>query len=55
MHPGDFIVIPAGTLHSLGKDILALEIGTNSNVTYRFHDYNRKDKDGKLRQLQLSF
>lgn len=53
MHPGDFIVIPSGTLHALGKDILALEVGTNSNTTYRFYDYDRKDANGKKRPLHL--
>ncbi|MBP3853634.1 MAG: class I mannose-6-phosphate isomerase [Erysipelotrichaceae bacterium] len=53
MHPGDFIVIPYGTLHSLGKDILALEVGTNSNTTYRFYDYDRTDARGNKRPLHL--
>lgn len=47
VHKGDYIIIPSGMLHALGKDILALEVGTNSNTTYRFYDYNRKGKDGK--------
>ena len=50
---GDFILVPSGTLHSLGAGILALEIGTNSNTTYRFYDYGRKDKDGNLRELHI--
>lgn len=50
---GDYIIIPAGMIHALGKDILALEIGTNSNTTYRFYDYGRTDKQGNLRQLHL--
>lgn len=53
VHKGDYIVIPSGMLHALGKDILALEVGTNSNTTYRFYDYNRKDKDGKTRPLHV--
>ncbi len=50
---GDYITIPAGMLHALGKDILALEIGTNSNTTYRFYDYGRTGTDGKTRMLHL--
>ncbi len=50
---GDYIIIPSGMLHALGKDILALEIGTNSNTTYRFYDYARIGKDGKTRPLHL--
>ena len=50
---GDYITIPAGMLHALGKDIWALEIGTNSNTTYRFYDYGRKDAQGNLRPLHI--
>ena len=50
---GDFVCIDAGMLHALGKGILALEIGQNSNTTYRFYDYNRKDKNGNLRELHI--
>lgn len=50
---GDYITIPAGMLHALGKDILALEVGTNSNTTYRFYDYGRKDAQGNSRPLHL--
>lgn len=50
---GDFITIPAGMIHALGRDILALEIGTNSDTTYRFYDFNRVDKNGKKRELHV--
>ena len=50
---GDFILVPSGTLHALGAGILALEIGTNSNTTYRFYDYGRTDANGNPRQLHV--
>ena len=50
---GDYITIPAGMLHALGKDIWAIEVGTNSNTTYRFYDYNRTDANGNPRTLHL--
>ena len=50
---GDFVCIDAGMLHALGKGILALEIGENSNTTYRFYDYNRKDANGNPRPLHI--
>lgn len=50
---GDFIYIDAGMLHALGGGILAIEVGTNSNTTYRFYDYGRKDKHGNGRELHL--
>ena len=40
-------------LHALGKGIVALEIGQNSNVTYRFYDYDRRDANGNLRELHI--
>lgn len=50
---GDYITIPNGTLHALGKNILAFEVGTNSDTTYRFYDYNRKDANGNTRPLHV--
>ena len=50
---GDFIHVPAGTLHALTHDIMAVEIATCSDTTYRFYDYNRKTSDGKKRELHL--
>lgn len=53
MKAGDFIFVPAGMLHALGGGILAIEVGTNSNTTYRFYDYGRKDANGNERQLHV--
>lgn len=50
---GDFFYVPAGTLHAIGEGIMILETQQNSDLTYRLYDYNRKDKDGKYRQLHL--
>lgn len=50
---GDFIYVEAGMLHALGGGILAIEVGTNSNTTYRFYDYGRKDAEGNSRELHL--
>ncbi len=38
---GDVIFIPPGTVHAIGKEILTVEIQTNSNITYRIYDYGR--------------
>ena len=38
---GDFIYIPAGTIHAILKNILLIEIQQNSNTTYRIYDWNR--------------
>ncbi|MCO6062299.1 class I mannose-6-phosphate isomerase, partial [Pseudomonas sp. MOB-449] len=51
--PGDFFYLPSGTVHAIGKGILALETQQNSDTTYRLYDYDRKDAEGKLRELHL--
>ena len=50
---GDVYFIPAGLVHAIGSGILIAEIQQNSNTTYRMYDYNRRDKDGNLRELHI--
>lgn len=50
---GDVIFIPAGTVHAIGSGIMLAEIQQSSDITYRIHDYDRKDDQGKLRELHL--
>lgn len=50
---GDCIYIPSGTIHSILKNVIILEIQQNSNVTYRLFDWNRVDKNGKSRELHI--
>lgn len=38
---GDFVFIPAGTMHALGAGILAVEVGSLGNTTYRLCDWGR--------------
>ena len=38
---GDFILVPAGTLHALGKGVFALEVGSLGFKTYRICDWGR--------------
>lgn len=51
IHPGDFITIPAGTIHALMGGAMVCEVQQSSDVTYRVYDWNRLDKDGKPRKL----
>jgi mannose-6-phosphate isomerase len=39
--PGDFIYVPAGTIHAIGAGMSLLEFQQNANVTYRLYDYRR--------------
>jgi mannose-6-phosphate isomerase len=38
---GDFVLIPAGTMHALGAGVFAVEIGSFGNITYRICDWGR--------------
>ena len=51
--PGQTFYIPAGTVHAIGKGVLLAEIQQLSDITYRLYDYNRKDADGKTRELHV--
>ena len=52
IHPGDFFQIEPGTVHAIKKGTLVLETQENSDITYRFYDYDRV-RDGKKRQLHV--
>lgn len=50
---GTQVIIPAGTIHSSGRNQLILEIGslTIGSYTYKLYDYLRKDLDGNPRPI----
>ncbi|MFO8234219.1 MAG: type I phosphomannose isomerase catalytic subunit [Bacteroidales bacterium] len=48
---GDVFFLPSGRIHAIGAGILLAEIQQTSDVTYRIFDWNRKDQDGKPREL----
>ena len=49
--PGDVFFLPAGRIHSIGAGCFIAEIQQTSNITYRIYDFNRKDANGKTREL----
>lgn len=49
--PGDVFYVPAGRVHGIGAGAFVAEIQQTSDITYRIFDYNRKDKNGNLREL----
>jgi len=52
--PGDAVFIPAGTVHSLGDDVVVFEVQQNSDVTFRLYDWGHIDSETKeLRPLQV--
>ncbi|WP_405396637.1 type I phosphomannose isomerase catalytic subunit [Maribacter sp. Asnod2-G09] len=48
---GDTFFINTGKIHAIGAGVMLAEIQQTSDVTYRVFDFNRKDKDGNLREL----
>lgn len=50
---GDFFYVPSGTIHAIGKGIMILETQQSSDTTYRVYDYDRKDDQGKTRDLHI--
>lgn len=52
-HKGDLFHIDSGTVHAIGAGCLVAEIQQNSNITYRLYDYDRVDKTGKKRHLNI--
>ena len=41
VHKGDFIFIPAGTVHAIGGGLRLLEVQQSCDITYRLYDWGR--------------
>jgi mannose-6-phosphate isomerase len=48
---GDVFFLPAGRVHAIGAGIFIAEIQQSSNITYRLYDYDRRNVQGKGREL----
>jgi mannose-6-phosphate isomerase len=53
VHPGDFFIVPAGTVHAIGSGVFLAESQQSSGITYRVWDWNRVGMDGKPRELHV--
>lgn len=51
---GDTFFINTGKIHAIGAGVLLAEIQQTSDITYRVYDFDRRDKDGNLRELHTS-
>jgi mannose-6-phosphate isomerase len=49
----DVFFTPAGKIHAVGPGLTLAEIQQTSDFTYRLFDWNRKDKNGKARELHI--
>ncbi len=51
---GDAVFIPAGTVHTLGNDVVVFEVQQNSDVTFRLYDWGHIDLETRApRPLQV--
>lgn len=50
---GDVFFLPAGRVHAIGAGNMLAEIQENSDITYRIYDYDRRDAQGKPRELHV--
>ena len=48
VHPGDAIMVNAGTIHGIGRGTLIAEIQQNSDATYSMYDYGRNTPGVRL-------
>lgn len=51
---GSTFFINTGKVHAIGAGVLLAEIQQTSDITYRVYDFNRRDKNGNLRELHTS-
>jgi mannose-6-phosphate isomerase len=50
---GDAIYVPGGRVHAIDAGCLLLEVQQSSNTTFRLHDWERVEADGRPRPLHL--
>jgi len=50
---GDAMFLPSGRLHAVGAGNVIVEIMENSDTTYRVFDWNRRDDQGRSRELHI--
>lgn len=51
--PGDCLFLPAGTVHAVGGGVLMAEVQQTSDATFRLYDWDRRDAQGRSRQLHV--
>ena len=53
LRAGEAIFVPAGTAHTIGAGLVLCEVQEYSDLTYRVFDYNRRDAQGRSRELHI--
>ena len=54
LEAGDAVFVLAGTPHTIGAGLVLCEIQQLSDITYRVFDYNRRDAQGRTRELHIA-
>jgi mannose-6-phosphate isomerase len=54
VHPGDSVLMPAGTVHALGPGLFVYEVQQHSDITYRVYDWGRPSSAGRALHLPQS-
>jgi mannose-6-phosphate isomerase len=50
---GECLFLKAGTVHAVGGGVLMAEVQQTSDATFRLFDWNRRDAQGRSRQLHI--
>jgi mannose-6-phosphate isomerase len=53
VRPGQFVWVPAGTVHAIGAGITLLEVQQNSDATFRVFDWGRVGLEGEPRKTHV--
>ncbi len=51
---GQFVFVPAGTVHAIAAGLHLVEIQENSDTTYRLYDWGRGGADGEPRPIHVT-
>ena len=51
--PGDVFFIPGGLVHAIGEGVKLFEVQQSSDTTFRLYDWDRRDAEGRSRELHI--
>ena len=53
LRAGEAVFVSAGSAHTIGPGFVLCEVQQQSDLTYRVYDYNRRDAQGRARELHI--
>jgi len=53
LRAGEAVFVTAGSAHTIGPGFVLCEVQQQSDLTYRVYDYNRRDAQGRARELHV--